>query len=380
VRPAALPRVSRSLPAARWPLGYAFASAAFFVVQVAGRQQLGAGDVVVMLLLSAPLALQRDRPLLTICALMAGLCLLNAAVIDSSDLTAVFMLVFGPAFCLGRHETRGRMLLGLLAYLAGFTLAETLSPAFDPGAYAAIAFFVLPSIALGRGVRTRTALVDELAAVNEGIAAEREARAHAAAEQERARVARELHDIVAHALSVMVLQATGARLAVARDPGAAEHALGVVAHAGADAVAETHRLLGVLRGHGDVPAAGLARIETLVERARSAGLDLEVSLEGESRGLPPTLDLAAYRIAQEAVTNAVKHAAPTRARLRVSVGADALEVVVEDDGRADAARPGPGTGNGLLGMRERVELHGGKVEAAERAGGGFRVRAWLPTS
>jgi signal transduction histidine kinase len=177
----------------------------------------------------------------------------------------------------------------------------------------------------------------------------------------------------------MVLQAAGARLAVVRAPDASIGALEVVEQAGRDAVAEMGRLLGVLRGDHD-QQVGLARLDELAARARLAGLSLEVSVEGPSDLLAPTVDLAAYRIAQEAVTNAVKHAAPTAGRLSVRVSGDTLELVVENEAHPEGPRQGAGTGHGLLGMRERAELHGGVVEAASTTGGGFRVHARLPVA
>jgi signal transduction histidine kinase len=381
VRTAAAAHLARLRPTARWPLAYAAASAVFFLIVLGHRQALGAGDVLLLLALCAPLAWQRDRPLGAAVVTLACLCLATGLGIEAAgDTSATFALIVGPVFCAARFAHRRTALACLAAYFVVLPLNELLRPHPDPGVFAAFVFFVAPTWLIGRLVRSRSALVRELASVNAALDAEQAARAEAAAAQERAQVARELHDIVAHALSVMVLQAAGARLAVVRAPEASIAALRVVEQAGRDAEAEMGRLLGVLRGDGDAPPAGLARLGELAARARLAGLALELSVDGPAHALAPTVDLAAFRIAQEAVTNAVKHAAPTNARLQVSVSGDALHVIVEDDGHPDGPRQGEGTGHGLLGMRERAELHGGVVEAARRAGGGFRVHARLPVS
>ncbi len=369
----------RLMPRSRWAPLYAGATAVGFVLEARVHLSLGAGGYAVLLLPCVPLAWQRDRPLGAVGAVNVLWCVTAIAGVDTSIITANFGLVFGPAFCVARFEPRARAVMGMAFFWVGLPLSDALIGSFDPTIFVALVLFVVPAWTLGRVVRSRAALVEELAAVNAALVEEREARALDAVAQERARIARELHDIVAHALSVMVLQAAGARLAVSRDPDASVGALAVVEQAGRDAVSEMGRLLGVLRGDDDRDA-GLARLEELAARARLAGLSLEVSVEGPSEALTPTVNLAAYRIAQEAVTNAVKHAAPTAGRLSVRVSDDAVDLVIENDGHPDGLRRGEGTGHGLLGMRERAELHGGVVEAAATGGGGFRVHARLPVS
>ena len=368
------------MPRARWTIPYAAGTAALFVIQADRRETLTPGTVVALIALCVPLVWQRDRPLTVVVATLGGLVLVNVWVLNTSDVTAVFPLFIGPVYNAGRHERQPRAALALALYAVALPVADLVNPGFDPTVFVPFAFFIVPPWALGRALRSRSALIASLGQVNAAIALEREAGAEAAAAAERARIARELHDIVAHALSVMVLQAAGARLAVVRAPAASVGALHVVEEAGREAVAEMGRLLGVLRADQDAPRAGLAQLDELAGRARLAGLALEVRVDGPAAALAPTVDLAAYRIAQEAVTNAVKHAAPTRARLRVSVAEDGLHLVMEDDGHPDGRRRGAGTGHGLLGIRERVELHGGSVDAAERAGGGFRVHARLPVT
>ena len=202
----------------------------------------------------------------------------------------------------------------------------------------------------------------------------------AAIVDERARIARELHDVVAHAISVIVLQARGGRRLLDTEPDETRGALDTIEHTGKQALAEMRRLVGLLR-EGDeelalTPQPTLSQLDHLVEQVRAAGLPVDVSIEGDPVDLPPGVDLSAYRIVQEALTNALKHAGPARARVRLRYAADGLEVDVSDDG--SGTRNGNGGGYGLDGIRERVSVVGGKLEAGPRTEGGFAVRARLP--
>jgi signal transduction histidine kinase len=209
---------------------------------------------------------------------------------------------------------------------------------------------------------------------------EREEKARAAVLEERTRIARELHDVVAHAISVIVLQARGARHALDAKPDDARSALDAIEHTAAQALAEMRRLLGMLRAdEGDValaPQPTLAQLETLVAHVRDAGLPVDVRVEGSPRELAPGVDLSAFRIVQEALTNALKHAGPASAHVLVRYGDDALELEVADTG--GAAVNGAGGGHGLAGMRERVTVFGGELESGPRSEGGYVVRARLP--
>ena len=365
-------------PTHRWPLPYAALTLALFAEQSIRQDHLTPVYDVVLVLVCLPLAWQRDHPFEALTGAFASFAAIAAQGLDTTSMTAAFFLVFGPVFCVARFEPRRRAVAGFVVASGLLVLGGAVNSPPNPGVVAVIPLFVAPAWAIGRLIRSRSELVAELAGVNDEIDRERGQREAAAAADERARVARELHDVVAHALSVMVIQAAGARLAVSRAPAASEQALTVVANSGEQAIVEMQRLLGVLGGDAPGSTAGLARLGEVVERARSAGLAVEVSLDPAIGTIAPTVDLAAFRIAQEAITNAVKHAAPTGARVRVTVDATAVEVLVEDDGRPGGERSGPGTGHGLLGIRERAELHGGSVDAGPRPGGGFRVRARLP--
>ncbi|MBC6466308.1 sensor histidine kinase [Actinomadura alba] len=208
---------------------------------------------------------------------------------------------------------------------------------------------------------------------------ERETAARLAVEGERARVARELHDIVSHSVSVMVVQAGAARHAV--EEGETADALAAVEKTGRDAMTELRHLLGVLAPDQEgadalAPQPGLSRLGTLVDRIAFAGLPVEVTINGEPTPLPTGIDVTAYRVVQEALTNALKHAPGSRAEVRVGYGTRNLRIEVLNTG--SNAPVNAGDGRGLIGLRERVALYGGDLDARRRFGGGYRVRARIP--
>jgi len=213
------------------------------------------------------------------------------------------------------------------------------------------------------------------------FAADREARARDAVAEERSRLARELHDSVGHALNVVVLHAGAAQRVMEAKPELARQALGSIETAGRQALEDIERMLGILRAPDDRvgldAAPGLGQLERLCAQVREAGLPVTLSLEGEARALPASLDLTAYRIVQEALTNTLKHAGKTRATVTVRYEQDALALAVVDDGRGVSAGVAGG-GRGLVGMGERVATFRGELEAGTRAEGGFAVRARLP--
>ena len=213
------------------------------------------------------------------------------------------------------------------------------------------------------------------------LEAERDAQAKVAAAAERARIARELHDVIAHHVSVMVVQADGARYALRSDARTAETALAAIAGTGRQALTEMRRLLGVLRTAGDqaelAPVPGLGELRELLDQARAAGLAVTYTLSGTPRELPEGAELAAYRVVQESLTNTRKHAGlAASAAVTLRYETDGLIVEVTDDGIATPA--GDSGGHGLAGMRERIGMYGGTVEAGPQAAGGFRVVARLP--
>jgi signal transduction histidine kinase len=244
--------------------------------------------------------------------------------------------------------------------------------------------FVGVPFAAGRAIGSRVALTRELRANAQRLEREQQERARHAAAEERNRIARELHDVVAHSVSVMVIQTQAARWFAVNDREAARDALSSVQSCGRDALMEMRRMIGVFR-HGEEELAGatapaLSQLGALVARARAAGLPVELRIDGEARDLSPGLDLVAFRVVQEALTNAIKHAGPARALVRVTFTTGALELEVSDTGRGPALAHGDmgGTGQGLLGMRERLVLYGGELQTGRARGGGFRVRARIP--
>ena len=222
----------------------------------------------------------------------------------------------------------------------------------------------------------RAAALEERAA---RLEREREERERAAVGEERRRIARDLHDVVAHGVGVMTVQAGAARLLLDDDPARAREPLLAFEQAGRQALGELRRLLGILRrderGPALRPQPGLVDVEELVAQAGRAGLPVELVIDGPPVPVPAGVDLAAYRIVQEALTNTRKHAGPARASVAVRYGPDALEVEISDDGRPGA---NGGGGHGLIGMRERVALYGGQLDAGPRPEGGFTIRAHLP--
>jgi signal transduction histidine kinase len=212
----------------------------------------------------------------------------------------------------------------------------------------------------------------------------RQARAQRAAQavaEERNRIARELHDVIGHSLSVMTVQASAVRRRLTSEQAAEREALEAVEAVGREALSEMRRMVGVLRedasGSQKEPSPGLDRVDALVEKIRAAGLEVDLRVTGECRPLAPGLDLTAYRVIQEGLTNAMRHAAdPRRAEVRIAYGPDDLEIAVRDDGRLVTGDVEPG--HGLLGMRERVAVYGGQLVAGPLPVGGFELRATLP--
>ncbi|GAA3396410.1 sensor histidine kinase [Cryptosporangium minutisporangium] len=236
----------------------------------------------------------------------------------------------------------------------------------------------------GGVVHTRHAYLQEALDRANRLERERDALARLAVVEERGRIARDLHDVVAHSLSVVVLQADGARHVLETDPARAARALEVIGRTGREATAEMRRLLGVLRSPDTsdapdrTPQPELAGIEHLVDQVRSSGLPVTLHVRGDLAAVPASAGLSAYRIVQEALTNTLRHGGPgASAEVRAEVRPEGLSVCVLDDGRG-AAAANDGAGLGLLGMRERAAAVGGEVTAGPRPGGGFEVTAWLP--
>jgi signal transduction histidine kinase len=276
-------------------------------------------------------------------------------------------------------------LLWVPALVLGLTVLDTRRP---PMRLAPVNFVVLLlmtvllSVAVGRTVHHRRAYI----AVLESRARDADLNQRALAEQavadERRRIARELHDMVAHHVSVMGVLATGSRRTLHRDPAATDEALATIEETGRTALREMRRLLDVLRTDQEpagelAPQPGLGHLTALVEQVREAGLPVTLTMNGEGRALDPGVALTIYRIVQEALTNAIKHAGTATAEVRLDIGTYWLTLEVCDTGRGPRLGDGR-VGHGLLGMRERVMLYGGTLRTGPRPGGGFRVSARIP--
>jgi signal transduction histidine kinase len=234
---------------------------------------------------------------------------------------------------------------------------------------------------LGRFVRGHNAHARGEEARAAAAGRQRERAAPRAVAGERARIARELHDVIAHNVSVMVIQAGGARLVLDADVDRAEASVRAIEQAGNDALAEMRRLLGLLgegEPHALAPQPGLDNLPALIAGARTAGLDTTLRTDGDVLPVSPALDLCAYRVVQEALTNAIRYAAPARADVSVRWRTSRLELEVLDSGGGGRGGRAPGGGHGLIGMRERVTMHGGTLEHGRTATGGFEVRALIP--
>jgi signal transduction histidine kinase len=236
----------------------------------------------------------------------------------------------------------------------------------------------------GFGLRDRRQHVRQLAELAHQLELARDENARTAVAGERARIARELHDVVAHSVSVIVVQAGAAEEVLAAAPARARESLRSVQDTGRQALVELRRLLGVLRTDDSeaalAPQPGLDQVGALAAHVREVGVAVDLRVDGERDGIPAGVDLAAYRIVQEALTNVLKHASASHAAVRVGYRPDVIELEILDDGHGDGAN-GYGansTGHGLIGMRERASLYGGVVEARPRPEGGFAVRARLP--
>lgn len=255
-------------------------------------------------------------------------------------------------------------------------IAVLASGGFEFGAAAARVVFLVAALLLGESVGSRRAYVREIEDKAARLEREQQTERRRAAAEEQARIARELHDVVAHALSVIVVQAAAAGDAFERDPREAKRPIEAVDNAARAALADLRRVLGVLHTTPDyAPQPGLAQIDDLAERVRATGLSVSVEVVGKPRELPAALELSAYRIIQEALTNSLKHASAEHVDVHIRYD-DALQLDVCDDGRGPNGAAAPGSG--LIGMRERVALLGGTLRTGPGDSGGYRVSATIP--
>jgi signal transduction histidine kinase len=367
-----------------------FAAVLFVVAQIEVIG-VGSGDAPLWALMLAaagytiPFAFRREHTLAAVCIVIASVVAESALLTDATRYFVPFLEAMLFSYSAGAYLEGRAAYLGLAIMAGGILTVTILSPSQIAGDYIFPTSFGAIAWLAARGVRTRTQLTEEL-----HEAALREQEAHElqvlrSASDERRRLAREMHDVVAHSVSVMVVQAGGARRILERDPERAVAAAAQIERTGREALAEMRRLLGVLHRddefeHGArAPQPTMAGVAALVARAKEAGLPVELHVSGERRSLPAGLDLAAFRVVQEGLTNALKYAehAPTDVHVRWRERELELEILDRGPGPA-RERMGADGGHGLVGMRERVKLYGGDLEAGRRRGGGFRIRAKLP--
>lgn len=381
-----------------WIVDAALAALAFLILGAGGLAlspvmppAQAAADITASVGIPLALAFRRRWP-------VASAVVVNALALThwlvSGSLLTVDLLIYVSVYSTTVHGPLWARRASLGSALLGSALVAAKEGAVWGGGFADRAFGVAfigialaaPAVvawALGllrRSTRARWESQRERAA---RLAYEREQQLLIAASAERARIAREMHDVVAHSLAIVVAQADGGRYAARADPQAAVAALETIGETARGALADTRRILGVLRGEAasdTAPQPGLVALDELVATVRESGLDVEVVTWGRPVPLRPAADLAVYRVCQESLTNVLKHAgAPgvVRARVDIAWHPEALVVQIDDDGRGAAASD-DGAGNGLLGMRERISLFSGGLECGPRSGGGWRVKATLP--
>ncbi|HEU4657185.1 MAG TPA: sensor histidine kinase [Capillimicrobium sp.] len=323
---------------------------------------------------SAPLAVRRTHP-------VAAALVVCAAWLVPTDgyLFLGYVMAFVLFYSVAVYVDDLRVVVAVTALgVADAIVATALQGAVAGEYFGAVSSVAAPAV-VGRFVRRHRVQARRLEELTVHLERERERGARAAVAEERARIARELHDVVAHGVSVIAIQSDAAEAALERDPALARTPLQTIRGSAREAMAEMRRLLGVLHDDGDgaelAPQPGLAQLEALVERARQAGVPVELRVDGEPRPLAASADLSAYRIVQEALTNVRKHAPGAAATVEVLWRDGALELRVTDDGPGGTPADG---GHGLIGMRERVRLHGGELVAGPRPEGGFAVHARLP--
>ena len=354
--------------------------------------------LLVGLFLWGPLIFRRARPKLTSnIILVAGFAQLVTHNVDHGDYGEMLGAVVRPAdFALGIALYTMVAYVGrrqgaiYAAWLALGTILWEVWRVQDP-TFVVFSLFMIICIfgfcwAVGEFVGARRALNAELLERLKLLEVERDQQARIAVAEERSRIARELHDVVAHAVSVMVVQADGAGYALQSDPQMAQMALTTISDTGRQALGELRRLLGLMRNESEsetdrVPQPDTSSLPQLADQVRTAGLPVSLTLRGDLNDLPAGVGLSVYRIVQEALTNSLKHAGGSAsADVFVTHHDDQVDVVVDDDGFGTPREiSGMSGGNGLIGMRERASVLGGSLEAGPRQGGGWRVHAVLPT-
>jgi signal transduction histidine kinase len=326
---------------------------------------------------SIALLWRRSRPLRVLAVTMTAYLVWDVMGLAGSASLALLISLYG----VGRYVEEDRASRAAVVAAVFLAVIHDVIDGEPPSVIGVSLALVLAAWYVGRRLRARRDYLALLEERTEYLERERVAEARRAVAEERTRIARELHDVVAHRVSMMTVQAGAAQTVAAADPERAMRAMEAVEAAGRDALSELRQVLGVLRAGGQsedpVPVHGLADIPGLVAEMRGAGMDVTLSDGGAPDQVPARVDLASYRIVQEALTNALKHAGPDPA-VEVRLATEDGMLVVEVADRGSGVSVLPGSGHGLAGMRERANLLGGTFEAGHRPGGGFRIMAHLP--
>lgn len=352
-----------------------------------------AGVVVSMLAITLPLAWRRRFPFSVAVVVVVAFLVARIVVHTPEQNITLFALWLTIYSAVVHGQRRFRTPVVALCYVAlvGEIVREVFF-AYPTGTQLAQSYTLVYNLVLlsfpcllGAAIWSLRDRQRKLADQTVELRVERQENARQAVFAERVRIARELHDVVAHHVSVIGVQAAGARTVMDRQPARAAEALSVIEDSSRRAVAELHRLLGFLRRADEPerlsPQPGLAQLGELIDEAGHAELLVDLTVKGTARSLPSTLELSAYRIIQEALTNTRKHSSATAARVRLDYGVSELQLEVLDDGPCrHSGRAEPHIGFGLIGMRERAAMHGGRFQAGPRPGGGFLVRASFPLS
>ena len=331
--------------------------------------------------MTLPLVIRREHPVAVLAGVLTALAVGDVGYGIADDTSfgfiAIILAIYGAGAYVG--DRRGIWTSGAL--MAVFLVIGTVTSQTPIGDFFFIGGIMFGVWGAAIVVNSRQQLATALAARTVELEHEREEKAKLAVAEERARIARELHDVVAHNLSVMIVQAGAERREVAAERPETAEVLETIEQTGRQAMAEMRRLLGMLRRSDDelalAPQPSVDHLDTLAAQIRDAGMPVDLRIEGERRPLPPGVDLSAYRIVQEALTNALKHAGPARARVTIRYGAGELDIEISDDGHGTLEEAQAG-GHGLVGMRERVALFGGDLATGRKLGGGYAVRARLP--
>jgi signal transduction histidine kinase len=330
-----------------------------------------------------PIMLRRSAPLAMV-AVMAATAVPYLIAFGSVNSFGPMLALLVATYSIGQiADRRGAATGAAIVALALAAQGLTSATPWGPGDWLFVAIIFGGTCLIGRSLRAEARRADVMADEAERLRHDREIAVRGAVTEERARIARELHDVVAHNVGLIVLQAGGGRSVLATEPRRARDALLAIESTGRQTLLEMRRLVGMLREGEDQgdrdPLPGLSRLDALIDDVRAMGLEVEVRTDGDSRSLDPGVDLAAYRIVQEALTNVRQHADASRVEVDLQYGSEILGLRIADDGRGPSNPDRDGLGHGLIGMRERAHVYGGTFTAGVRPTGGFEVLATLRT-